>query len=358
MRLAIGGGPWRVARLLLLETAILAGAAAAAGTMLAMWSARITRAMPLITLAFPVHFDTSVDGTTLLFVLALALLATMAAGAVPAVHLARVDPLIAVRGDDTVFGRDRLRRWLIAGEVTVAIVVLLVAGVFYRRFAQSERVDPGFRIDGVLLAAYDLGGQGRQPEDARRFAERFLIAASQIGDVQSAAIASSVPLDIHGLPQRSFVLEGRPRLDGGRDRASSNIVTPGYFDVMQTPVVDGRDFTPIGDRTAPPEVIVNEAFRRRYLPDVAVLDRRLESGDRTYRIVGVVRDSTYDAFGEAPSPAIFFSYRDRPLMQGELHLRTRPGAEAGLGPRSGRSRVSSNPACRCLRSGRWPSTWR
>ncbi|HTM34374.1 MAG TPA: ABC transporter permease, partial [Vicinamibacterales bacterium] len=332
VRLAIGGGPWRVARLLLLETAILAGAAASAGTMLAMWSARITRAMPLITLAFPVHFDTSVDGTTLLFVLALALLATMAAGAVPAVHLARVDPLIAVRGEDTVFGRDRLRRWLVAGEVAVAIVVLLVAGVFYRRFAQSERVDPGFRIDGVLLAAYDLGGQGRQPDDARRFAERFLIAASQIADVQSAAIASSVPLDIHGLPQRSFVLEGRPRLDGGRDRASSNIVTPGYFDVMQTPIVDGRDFTPIGDRTAPPEVIVNEAFRRRYLPDLAVLDRRLESGDRTYRIVGVVRDSTYDAFGEAPSPAMFFSYRDRPLMQGELHLRTRPGAEAGLGP--------------------------
>jgi hypothetical protein len=101
---------------------------------------------------------------------------------------------------------------------------------------------------------------------------------------------------------------------------------------MRTPIVDGRDFTPLADRTAPPEAIVNEAFRRRYLADAAVLDRRLESGDRTYRIVGVVRDSIYDAFGEEPSPAVFFSYRDRPLMQGELHLRTRPGAEAGLGP--------------------------
>jgi hypothetical protein len=66
--------------------------------------------------------------------------------------------------------------------------------------------------------------------------------------------------------------------------------------------------------------------------DGAVLGRNLESGGRTYRIVGVVRDSTYDALGEPASPAMFFSYRDRPLMQGELHLRTGEGAESSLGP--------------------------
>ena len=65
-----------------------------------------------------------------------------------------------------------------AAEVAIALVVLLVAGVFYRRFAETEAVDPGFRIEGVLLAAYDLGGQGRDDEAARRFAERFLAAAS------------------------------------------------------------------------------------------------------------------------------------------------------------------------------------
>jgi putative ABC transport system permease protein len=208
---------------------------------------------------------------------------------------------------------------------------LLVAGIFYRRFAETEAVDPGFRIEGVLLAAYDLGGQGRTDEDARRFAERFLAATAQLREVEAAAIASSVPLDIHGLPQRSFAVEGRPRLDGGRDRALSNIVTPGYFAVMRIPFLEGADFSPLGDRSAPREVIVNRAFRRRYVADGEVLGRGIESGD-TYRIVGVVRDSTYDAFGEPAAPAIFFSYRDRPRMQGELHLRTRQGAEASLGP--------------------------
>ena len=330
VRLAVGGGPWRVARLLLLETLLMAIAAAVLGALLAAWSARVTRAMPLISLAFPVRFDTSLDGTTLLFAIGLSLLATLAAGVLPALHLARLDPLAAVRGDVPFLGRDRLRRWLMAAEVAVAIVVLLVAGIFYRRFAEAEAVDPGFRMEGVLLAAYDLGGQGRQPEDARRFAERFLAAAAGLAEVEAAAIASSVPLDIHGLPQRSFVLEGRPRLDGGRDRALSNIVTPGYFAVMRTPLIEGTDFSALGNTTAPPEVIVNEAFRRRYVPDGAVIGRSLESGGRTYRLVGVVRDSTYDAFGEPAAPGIFFSYRDRPLMQGELHLRTQTGGEAAL----------------------------
>ncbi len=331
VRLAVGGGPARVVRLLLLEVALLALASAALGSLIAVWSARVTRALPLITLAFPVRFDSSVDLTTLAFAVALAVMATLAAGAIPAFHLARLDPLRAVRGDGSLLGRPRLRHGLLAAEVAIALVVLLVAGLFYRRFADSEAVDPGFTMEGVLLSAYDLGGQGRDGDDARRFAERFLAASSTMAGVEAAAIASSVPLDIHGLPQRSFVIEGRPRLDGGRDRALSNIVTPGYFDVMRIPLLDGRDFSPLGDRSAPPEVIVNAAFRSRYVPDGVVVGRTVESGGRTHRIVGVVRDSTADAFGEPVSPAIFFSYRDWPLLRGELHLRTRAGAEASLG---------------------------
>ena len=73
-----------------------------------------------------------------------------------------------------------------------------------------------------------------------------MAATATIGGVEAAAIASSVPLDIHGLPQRSFTVEGRPRLDGGRDRALSNIVTPGYFEVMRIPLIEGADFAALG----------------------------------------------------------------------------------------------------------------
>jgi hypothetical protein len=148
--------------------------------------------------------------------------------------------------------------------------------------------------------------------------------------VEEAAIASSVPLDIHGLPLRSFALEGRARADDAPDRAISNIVTPGYFATMGIPLLAGRDFADLDDATSPPQAIVNEEFVRRYLDGAEPLGRRIESRDRSYVIAGVVRNSVYDAFGEAPKPIIYYSYRDRPSSQGEIHLRTRVGGEAPL----------------------------
>ena len=77
-------------------------------------------------------------------------------------------------------------------------------------------------------------------------------------------------------------------------------------------------------------MIVNEEFVRRYIAPSDPIGRRLKNGDQTYTIAGVVKTSTYDAFGEPPTPAFFFSYRDRARWLGEIHLRARPGSETLL----------------------------
>ncbi|MGE0459989.1 MAG: ADOP family duplicated permease [Vicinamibacterales bacterium] len=337
VRLSIGSSPWRVVRLLLTETLVMALAAAALGAVLAVWGTEALRAVPLTGMAFPVRFQTSVDGVTLAFAAALGAASALACGLLPALYLARIDPLRALRGAAMGSARGRLRRLLMASEVAIALVVLLVAGLFYRSFQDTRELDPGFRKEGVLLAAYDLGAGNRTTEDTRRFTERLLEMVRHLPGVQAAAIASAIPLDIHGLPQRSFTLEGRARTDGARDRALTNIVSPGYFEAMGIPLVEGRDFADLGNVDEAPQVVVNQAFVRRYLPDGAAIGRRVESGDRTYVITGIARDSVYDAFGEPESPAIYFSYRDRPLPQGELHLRTTVGTEAALAPAARRA---------------------
>ncbi|MCC7032714.1 MAG: ABC transporter permease [Acidobacteria bacterium] len=337
VRLSIGSSPWRVVRLLLAETLVLAVAAAVLGAVIAVWGTEAMRAVPLSGLAVPVRFQTSVDEGTLAFAAVLAVASTLACGLVPALSLARIDPIRALRGGGTGSTRGLLRRLLMASEVGLALVVLLVAGLFYRSFQDTRELDPGFRKEGVLLAAYDLGAGNRTADEVRHFTGRLLEAARRLPGAQAAAIAASVPLDIHGLPQRSFALEGRARTDGARDRALSNIVTPGYFETMGIPLVEGRDFADLADSTEAPQVVVNQAFVRRYLPDGAAIGRRLESGDRTYVVIGVARDSLYDAFGEPESPALYFSYRDRPLAQGELHLRATPGTEAALAPAARRA---------------------
>jgi predicted permease len=225
-----------------------------------------------------------------------------------------------------------MRNALMGTEVALALVVLVVAAIFFRSVHDTRDTDPGFRREGVLLAAYDLSGRGLDDAGTRAFAARLLDGLRALPGVDAAAIARSIPLDIHGLPLRSFTLEGRARTDGVSDQALVNTVTPGYFRTMGIPVLDGADFADLADRAAPPQVIVNEQFVRRYLPDVQALGRRLQSRGGTYTITGVVRNSLYEAFGEPPMPMLYFSYRDRTSVAGEIHLRTRAGTETAVLP--------------------------
>ena len=331
VRLTLGAGPWRVVSLLLTESLLLALLGAALGAAIAVWATDAMRAVPVIG-SVPITFHTRVDGVSLAFATGLGLLCRLIFGVAPAAQLARVDPQVALRSGARTAGRNPMRNALMATEVALALVVLMAAALFVRSFSDTLDTDPGFRREGVLLADYDLSGRNLNDAAARDFANRLLVRLRAVPGVESAAIASAVPLDIHGLPLRAFTLEGRGRSGAAPERALSNIVTPGYFRTMGIPLRAGQDFAAFDDPAAPPQTIVNEEFVRRFLPDAEPLGRRLENRERQYTIVGVARNSLSESFGEKPTPVMYFSYRDRPSVAGQIHLRTRPGTEALLGP--------------------------
>ena len=329
VRLALGAGPWRIARLLFTENLLLAGAGGALGAALAVWGTKGLLVVPLTGL--PVRFQTSIDALGLGFAMTLALACGVVFGAAPAWHLARIDPHLAFRSGSKSAGRSSLRNALMGMQVALALVVLIVAGLFFRSFMETREADPGFRREGVLLAAYDLSGRSADRAFSRGLASRVQARLRSMPGVEEAAIASSVPLDIHGLPSRVFALDGERRADGQFDEALANTVTPGYFSVMKIPIRRGRDFSDLSDESAPPQMIVNEAFVRRYLGDREPIGRGVESRGGRFVIIGVVADSLYDAFGEPPTPAIYFSYRDAPQPRGEIHLRTSGTPETAIG---------------------------
>jgi predicted permease len=212
----------------------------------------------------------------------------------------------------------------------LALLVLVVAGLFFQSFVETQDTDPGFRTEGLLLATYDLSGTVTTDEYPRQFAAQLLDKLHRVPAVESVALANAMPLDIHGLPLRGFTLEGRAQTTAQREQALSNIVSPDYFKTMGIPIVAGEDFTDLNDTAKPAQVIVNEEFVRRYIAPSDPVGRRLTNGDVTYTIAGVVKNSTYEVFGEPPTPAFFFSYRDRARYLGEIHLRAKPGSEALL----------------------------
>lgn len=295
---------------------------------MAVWGTSALVVLPMTGL--PMRFQTSIDGMGLAFALVLGAGSGLLFGAAPALQLARMDPHRVLRNAVSSSGRSRLRQALMAAQVALAILVLLVAGMFFRSFIETRETDPGFRREGTLLAAYDLSGRNAGADFNRTLAARTLEAIRGLPELESAAIASSVPLDIHGLPSRVFTVDGHARTDGGFDDALSNIVTPGYLDVMGIPIVAGKDFAPLTDTAAPRQVIVNEEFVRRFVTTGEPIGRRLRARGGEYVIIGVARNSTYNAFGEPPTPALYFSYRDTPQPRGEIHVRVRNGDPASV----------------------------
>ncbi len=308
----------------------LCGAALGAG--MAVWGTRALNALPQMRVrGIPISFQTNVDGTGLAVAMLLGIACAIVFGLAPALQLARVAPQ-HLRASSNTEPRSRVRNILMATEVALAVVVLLVAGLFFRNFNATRGVDPGFVRDGVLLAEYDLTGRPVDEAGMRRFAAMLLAKLRALPAVRGAAIASAVPLDIHGLPTRFISVEGRPRNEASPDQALANTVTPGYFEVMGIPLLQGKDFADLDDPAAPAQAIVNEEFVRRFLVGVQPLGRRVEARGRSYVIAAVARNSLYNGFGEPPLPIVYFSYRDRPGVIGEVHLRTRVGSETALAP--------------------------
>lgn len=329
VRVALGAGRWRIVSLVLSENMLLALLGTGLGAAMAVWGTTALRVAPMIG-AFPILFPTRVDGLTLAFAMLLGAACGLIFGAAPAVHLARLDPQDGLRASSNTPARSRARGVLMGVEVGLAMVVLIAAALFLETFRSARQTDPRFHPEGVLLAAYDLSG--RNPDEAfeRKFAARLLERLRSLPDVAAAAIATNVPLDLHGIPSRPFTVEGRVRAEAGQDRAVFNTVTPGYLKMMAIPLLAGNDFTPMEDTAAPAQAIVNEEFVRRYLGGADAVGRRLETGAGTFAIIGVARDSVYNAFGEPAQPAVYFSYRDIPAIHGEIHLRTRDGKETSL----------------------------
>lgn len=329
VRLALGAGPGSVMRLLLAENLLLGILGSALGIVIAWWGTEALRAMPAYG-ALPVKFQTSIDAAGLLFAVGLGLASGLLFGLAPAIQLARVDPQHALRSGWKSSGRSTMRDGLMALQVGLALLVLTVAGLFFQGLVETRETDPGFKAEGVLLATYDLSGTAATADGCGKcvsqFATRLLDRLRTVPGIDAVALASSIPLDIHGLPMRSFVLEGRAQVQESPDRALSNTVSDDYFKVMGIPIVAGQDFAEMSNTTLGPEVMVNQEFVRRFVTG-EVVGRRLESRGQTFTIAGVVGDSTYEAFGEPPTPAMFYSFRDRPSILAEIHLRARTGTE-------------------------------
>ena len=321
IRLALGAGRGRLARLLLAESLLLFLAGGAAGTLLAVWATSLLRGWSP-PVGVPVTIDAAVSPAALAFALGLSLATGLVFGLAPALAASR--PVLVPALKDGAGGgrRARLRSAFVVGQLAMSMLLLVTAGLFARALQSALSIDPGFRPDGVLVGEVRLAPHGY---DEARGAEAFRQLLERVRarpEVRAATLASLVP--VAGESERTRVrrAEDAPAEgDGGGVSVGVNTVDDDYFRTMEVRLLAGRAFSPADRPGSPPVAVVNETLARRLWPGESPVGRRLTSGGRTVEVVGVARDGRYEELREDPLPYVYFPFSQNHQAAMTLHVR-------------------------------------
>ena len=334
VRAALGARRTRLARQLLSECMILSLAGGGLGVLLAHWGVRALRAQMnwregAVSLAQTLQIDVRV----LVFSLTISAASAFVFGLLPALHISRTDLNDDLKEGSRSFTRGgerhHLQRLLVVGQVALSLVLLAGASLFLEGFLEEIRASAGFNSHNVLTASVSLRGLEYYgaPQREAAFFENALRNLGNLSEVESVAVTSDLPFNFPN--ERNVAVEGQPAANPDEQpRCGYFVVSPGYFETLQVPVLQGREFHVSDNVNSNPVVMVDRAFARRYFANENPLGRHIkviEGGtkDDWREIVGVVADVN-EFLGQRDSrPHFFEPFLAHPAGSMNFVVRTR-----------------------------------
>jgi len=308
IRMALGASRGRLIRQLLTECALLAGLATLFGLLVA--KACIEGFLALNPATYSRLNEASLDPAVLAFAAATSLITSAIFGTVPALQASRLDPrrtLHDSRGDS--IGPSRVRSWLVAVEVALAVVLLTTAGLVVRSLLHVLDVRPGFRSDSVLVFDVHIPlVQYRTESSQIAMFEQLIARVQALPSVRAAGAISFLPL-AGGENRGSFIVEGAPPVTPGSEpRAQRRVVTSGYFAAMGIPFKAGRGFSDSDTLDRPRVTVVNETLARQFFPSGDAVGRRIRAGGAWRTIVGVAGDVKSASLERDVMPQVYMPF--------------------------------------------------
>jgi predicted permease len=318
IRSALGAHRRRLVQQGLTESLVLALAGGAIGLLLATWSLDLLRARGLATIprGAEVQLDLIVVAYTLFLCLATALLF----GIVPALRMSASNLAGALRSrSGDTGGKSYARRALAAIEISLALILLIGAGLLIKSLQRLQAVDLGFRTEALQTMTISLAAsENADPARQNPFFTSLLERVEGLPGVRSAALINHLPI-AGDTWWSGFSPEGRaaPDPDDGLT-ASMRAVSPDYFPTMEIPLVGGRDFDERDREGSVAAVIVNATMARRLWPEGDAVGQRVRMGglnsEEPWRtVVGIVGDTPQGSAAEAPTSEIFFPLAQNPF---------------------------------------------
>jgi putative ABC transport system permease protein len=330
IRGALGAGRGRIVRQLLTESLLLSSFGGLVGLLIAIWATPLL--VSFIPEEIPRIHEINVDLRVLGFTLVISIISGIVFGLAPALQTLRIDLNESLkesaRSISGSLSQNRMRAFLVIGEVSLAVVLMIGAALLIKSFIRLMDVKPGFDPSQTLtmevsLPALPPSKYAKESEQAAFF-EQALDRLSRTPGVTAAGAVVSLPLT--GAEESTdLFFEGRPRPPAGqRPQADYTIVTPDYFRALAIPLLKGREFSSQDRKDAPMVIIVNEELARRHFPNEEPLGKRINVGfeDFPREIVGIVGGIKQSTLAGDFQPAMYIPYQQRPANGMSIVVRT------------------------------------
>lgn len=330
LRSAIGASRAAILRQLLVESVTLSLCGGVAGVALAFVLLRgMVRLLPL---NMPRMEAAQVDGTVLLFVLLVSVITGLLFGVLPAWRVSQLSPEQALRhGARSVAGargQHRIHNGLVIAQTAIGLVLLVSSGLLVRSFVRILNVDPGFDPKQVLTVRTRVSFDTLSHDQHIQFYDRLVKRVAALPGVRSASAGWPLPMSDSNASV-TFAIGGRPIARADEPNEAIGVVLPGYFETMRIPLIAGRTFGERDTATAPPVVVINQAFAHKYFPGTNPLGQhiRSEMGDDVVEhpmreVVGIVGDTRRRGLTTAADPQYFVPYAQALITNPYLVVRT------------------------------------
>jgi putative ABC transport system permease protein len=314
VRQALGASRGRLIRQLLTESVVLSLAGAMVGILFARWGTSLL-VRYISTSRNAVFLDLSFDSRVLGFTAAVAILTGVLFGLLPALRSTRVSLVSAMKGSQAIEldrpSRFRLRKWIVASQVALSLVLLVSAGLLLRSFVKLATLDIGFDRSGVLMVQTDLKTAKIAPDQQPATYEQIEDRLAALPGVVTVGRSVMTPLS-GGAWNNSIHTEWSKALVGDDVLAWFNFVSPGFFGALHMTLLAGRNFNSSDTLTASAVAIVNQTLAHRFFPGLNPIGKtfRIENvagkPGPPIEVVGIVKDAKYESMrGEIHATAFF-----------------------------------------------------
>jgi putative ABC transport system permease protein len=334
LRATLGASPWRLIRLLLVESSVLGSCGAGFGLLLAYAAIDLVRTHARHLAPRVEHLQ--VDVTALGVALGLTITCCVIIGTMPALQAARVNLREGLDGlgRTTAFTRSRLRQGLLVAEIGLALVLMAAAGLLVLSLARLSAVDPGFATDGVLTLQVDLAARESSAGGTGPLLETLEGDLASLPGVRAVGASTTNPWRQFGFSNTVTPVErAADAPPSGLLSAQWRSVTPGFFEALDVPLLRGDRFPsvvrPDGERI----VIVSASLAERLWPGTDPIGRRILWGGVTGEprtVVGVVGDIRDVRVDGPVQPMLFVPHAQVPIPAMTLLVRTTDEANAPI----------------------------